>query len=107
MATTREPFDCSGKIGPLYPEALGTEWPMFSFARPATIVWNAIGAELRRRGWTDNQIRDWLQSKATRWALDMTLGEMLRKVGTEYAACAEMPDARVCKLGVSRAAVAE
>jgi hypothetical protein len=71
-------YDITGKIGPLYPEAIPNpcEWPMYSFARPAYILWNAIAAELHAMKWTDTEIKAWLQAKDTRWALDGDLGDI-------------------------------
>ena len=55
-----------------------------SFDAPAYTVWNAIAATFNRAGWSDHQIRDWLQSKQARWAMDMDLGEVLRAAGEAY-----------------------
>ena len=85
MARIYDFYDCTGHIGPSHPTQEQAEWPMYSFERPSFILWNAIAGELHRRGWRDKQIRDWLQSKNTRWALDMDLGEALQKLGREYA----------------------
>lgn len=80
-------YDCTGLIGPMqhgeYTQP--TQWPMFSFERPARIVWNAIAATLHKRGWSDKQIREWLQSKETRWALDGSLGDALKETATKWA----------------------
>jgi hypothetical protein len=75
-------YDCTDKIG-----QLGTDckWPMYSYDRPAYTLWNAIAQNLHRRGWSDNRIKDFLQSKDTRWALDMVLGEALQTLGDEFA----------------------
>ena len=81
-------FDITSKVGELYyinsPEN-PAEWPMYSFDRPSRILWNAIGKRLAEKGWTENQIKDWLQSKQTRWALDSSLGDMIETVGRAYA----------------------
>lgn len=82
-------YDCTGLIGDLYTVPAKPEWPMYSFSRPASILWNAVAAELNRKGWTDEEIRKWLQSKHPRWALDGELGDRLAKLGTEWAAKAE------------------
>ena len=58
---------------------------MYSYDRPAYMLWNAIANVLINKGWTEDEIREWLQSKATRWALDGDLGEMIREVGEKYA----------------------
>lgn len=59
-------------------------WDMYSFDRPASILWNAIAESLYERGWSDKEVETWLRSKATRWALDGTLGEKLIALGREY-----------------------
>lgn len=79
-------YDCTGLIGDLYPSTEKPEWPMYSYSRPAYVLWNAIAGELNRLGWTDDEIREWLQSKHPRWALDGSLGDKLRDLGIEYAA---------------------
>lgn len=78
-------FDCTGDIGPLYARPEDATCPMFSFDRPVFTLWNAIGAELHAKGWTEEQIRWWFQSKLTRWHLDGTLGDALDRLGKEYA----------------------
>lgn len=82
-------YDCTALIGELHPSTDKPEWPMYSYSRPAGMLWNALAAELNRKGWTDDEIREWLQSKHPRWALDGDLGDKLRDLGTEYAAKAE------------------
>lgn len=79
-------FDLTGHIGPLFPE--GTEnptWPMYSFSGPSLIIWNAIGKAMAEAGWPDKRIKEWLQSKNPRWALDGCLGENLQLLGQHYA----------------------
>ena len=78
-------IDITGKIGELFPSASPAEWPMYSYSRPAYILWNAIANALHKKGWSEQEIKDWLQSKETRWALDGELGEQLTKLGQEYA----------------------
>ena len=80
-------IDISGKIGPssIPHEQTPIEWPMYSFDRPAYMLWGAIANGLKSRGWTEKQIKDWLQSKHPRWALDCELGEALEKAGAEFA----------------------
>jgi hypothetical protein len=81
-----EEYDCTGQIGNLYNFNLNPEWPMFSFDRPAYTLWNAIAGQLHEAGWSDERIKEWLQSKETRWALDGDLGDALRELGRAYAA---------------------
>lgn len=78
-------YDLTGHIGPMFTNAQPPEWPMYSFDRPAHILWNAIAKELHAAGWSNARIKDWLQSKSTRWALDGTLGDMIASLGTDYA----------------------
>lgn len=78
-------YDISGKIGPMYPMKGAPEWPMYSYDRPANMVWNAIAGELSERGWNDDRIMRWLQSKNPRRALDGYLGEALEAVSKLYA----------------------
>lgn len=81
-----EPLDITGKIGPLYDTASGAEWPMYSYDTPAYTVWNAVANELHRKGWSEEEIKEWLQSKLSRWAMDGALGEALIEAATQYAA---------------------
>lgn len=87
-------IDITAKIGPMFgPVDFGgdPEWPMYSFARPAYIVWNAIANQLYERGWTENEIQEWLQSKAARWALDGDLGTKLEFLGRDFAKTIKHP----------------
>lgn len=78
-----ERIDITMQIGPF---ESGREWPMYSYERPAYILWDAIANGLLQRGWKMNEIKDWLQSKSTRWALDSDLGGLLERLGADYAA---------------------
>lgn len=60
-------------------------WKMFSYERPACVVWNVIGQHMADKGYTVEQIKDWMQSKNPRWALDGDLGDVLRKTVKEWA----------------------
>ncbi|HEX9138971.1 MAG TPA: hypothetical protein VF848_04230 [Steroidobacteraceae bacterium] len=77
-----EPYDCTGLIGELGSDA---QWPMYSYSRPGSIVWNAIASTLNKEGWTDEEIETWLASKNARWALDGELGDALNVAGQEFA----------------------
>lgn len=82
----KDHYDLTAHIGPMCPELTEVaQWPMYSFDRPSTMLWNAIATKLHAGGWTDEQIKVWLQSKSTRWALDGTLGDRIAKLGDEYA----------------------
>ncbi len=78
-------YDISDKIGDLFPNKK-PEWPMYSYDRPASILWNAIAGQLHEAGWSDTKIKDWLQSKSTRWALDGDLGDAIRNLAAVYVA---------------------
>lgn len=81
MKTT---IDITYKIGAVY-RLKDPKWPMYSYDRPAYMLWNAIANGLHDKGWSEEEIKTWLQSKATRWALDGSLGEDVEKLGREYA----------------------
>jgi len=78
-------IDITSRVGELFPSEKPAEWPMYSFSRPAWLLWNAIANALIEKGWTEDEIKFWLQSKDTRWALDGSLGESIVKLGREYA----------------------
>lgn len=80
-------FDITGKIGPSYEYKADPEtgWPMYSFERPAYVLWNSIGQTLHERGWTDEEIKTWLQSKQPRWALDGELSTAIQAIGKLFA----------------------
>lgn len=44
-----------------------------------------IARGLHRRGWTDEEIKAWLQSKNPRWALDGELGDLITSIGEIYS----------------------
>jgi hypothetical protein len=76
-------YDITDRIGPSH--AIECDWPMYSYERPSYILWNAIAANLHGRGWSDAEIKQWLQSKEARWALDGSLGEALIELGNRFA----------------------
>lgn len=84
-AASGDTYDCSGYIGPLFDRDRKVEWPMYSFERPGSMLWNAIARGLHRRGWTDEEIKAWLQSKNPRWALDGELGDLITSIGEIYS----------------------
>jgi hypothetical protein len=77
-------IDITVKIGPMDCHQFKAEWPMYSYGRPATILWNAIANRLHSKGWSEAQIKEWLQSKETRWALDGELGDALGAIGAAW-----------------------
>lgn len=77
-------YDISGKLGDLFPNK-DREWPMYSYDRPSSILWNAIARKLHAAGWSDDKIKEWLQSKYSRWALDGLLGDAIETIGETYA----------------------
>ncbi len=78
-------YDITGRIGPQFRPQDEPEWPMNSYERPAYMLWNAIASELHAAKWPEARIRDWLQSKQARWALDGDLGNRIRKAGRAHA----------------------
>lgn len=72
MPEKRESYeDYTDKLGPLYEgEASHREWPMYAYRRPAYLFWNGVANGLRDKGYTEEQARDWLQSKNARYSLD-------------------------------------
>lgn len=78
-------YDCTAFIGPLHQSTAQPEWPMYSYDRPSYMIWNAIAKALNAKGWTDAQIKDWLQSKNPRWALDGQFGDTLEAVAALFA----------------------
>lgn len=55
--------------------------PMYSYVRPAYLLWQAVYEGLVDAGRTHEQAVDWLQSKSARWALDGELGDQLEEIG--------------------------
>jgi hypothetical protein len=78
-------YDISGKIGPLFLNDKKPDWPMYSYERPGWMLWNAIAGRLHEKGWSDDEIRVWLQSKEPRWALDGELGDAIKAIGEKFA----------------------
>ena len=66
----KEPIDITGKIGELYPDTKEPEWPMYSYGRPARLFWNGIAIALDKRGWSEEQVKTFLQSINARHWLD-------------------------------------
>jgi hypothetical protein len=56
----------------------------FSFDRIAHTVNQAIIDQLTNQGWTLPAAVTFIQSKAMRWGLDQTLGEMLEKAAQDW-----------------------
>ena len=75
--------DITGEIGPLY-ESGRPSIPMYSFDRPATILWQAVYDAMRAAGCTHEQAAAWLMSKRARWILDSEMGEQLRAIGHDF-----------------------
>jgi hypothetical protein len=75
------PRDITADIGPLYRGGWKPKIPMYSYERPAYILWQAVFEGLQEGGMTETQALDWLQSKNPRWLLDGSLGEALRQIG--------------------------
>jgi hypothetical protein len=62
------------------------EIPIYSYERPAYILWQAVFEGLIESGKTEAQAIEWLQSKSARWALDTDLGNDLRALGRAFGA---------------------
>lgn len=86
--------DITGDIGPLFGVVSGDtpKIPMYSYERPAYILWQGVFNGLREAGYSEKQAIDWLQSKSPRWALDCELGEKLREIGFEFGKLAAKQD---------------
>ena len=82
-------IDITMKVGQLHSVHENPDWPMFSYERPASILWNAIANGLHKRGWSEDKIREWLQSKNPRYALDGSLGTAIEEIGKIFAMDAE------------------
>ncbi len=81
--------DYNSLIGPLNSD---TAWPMYSFERPAYAFWNGLATALHQRGWSDEEIREWLQSKEPRYLLNEgTVPEALEAMGALMALSAQRP----------------
>jgi hypothetical protein len=80
-------FDASSHMGDLRmgEPSSPPEWPMYSYSRPAYMVWNAIGQAMVHKRYSVEQIKDWMQSKDPRYALDGSLGEALAEAATKWA----------------------
>jgi hypothetical protein len=88
MTTKRQElpdYDITGQIGDSLPRTDQPEWPMYSFRGPSMLLWNAIGRRLAESGWSETKVREWLQSKEARWALDGSLGIAIEALGATYA----------------------
>lgn len=83
--TRKQHRDISGDIGPLYDRREPVKVPMYSYDRPAYIVWQGVFNALLDQGKTEEQAIDILQSKHMRWALDGELSDILAKAGYDYA----------------------
>jgi hypothetical protein len=75
-------YDCTGHIGPYKSDS---PWNMYSFNSPSYALWNGFASQLNNRGWSDEEIKDYLQSKQTRWLMDGDLYEELEMLGRKYA----------------------
>lgn len=74
--------DITGDIGPLLPLDKPTIL-MYSFDRPARILWQAVFEAMIEQGCTEDQAIAWLKSKEPRWCLDGSLGNELKQIGRQ------------------------
>jgi len=78
-------FDAACHMRPLLDhDDCDDPWYMYSYERPADMVWNAIGQKMADMGFTVEQIKFWMQSKDPRHALDGSLGDLLKEVATDW-----------------------
>lgn len=78
MLDSRTQRDISADLGNL---DSGRPIPMYSYERPAYIIWQGVYDGLRYKGLSHAKAVEWLQSKAPRWALDGSLGDAIRQLG--------------------------
>ncbi len=77
--------DITDALGPMFRDGgWAPEIPMYSYERPAYILWQAVFEGMQEAGMTESQAIAWLQGKLSRWALDGALGEGLRTMGRAY-----------------------
>jgi hypothetical protein len=74
--------DITGDIGERYPSP-PARIPMFSYSRPAWILWQSVFDGMIQAGKTEDEAFAWLQSKNPRLLLDAELGDRLRLIGLE------------------------
>ena len=87
---TREVTDISADIGPMAHHAsIPASIPMYSYSRPAVILWQAVFEGMIESGKTEKQAIEWLQSKGPRFCLDGDLGEQIRAMGLALGKSAE------------------
>jgi hypothetical protein len=81
-----EHTDITGRIGQMFQSDMAEpEFPMFSYSRPSSILWQAMFDGLRAKGWSEAKALEWLQSKGPRWELDGSLGDALEELGKQWA----------------------
>jgi hypothetical protein len=85
VMSTTEYRDITADIGPLYVRSEPAKIPMFSYERPAYLLWQAVFEGLQEGGWSEQQAIEWLQSKAPRFELDGALGDDLQQLGRKVA----------------------
>lgn len=77
--------DITDALGPMFRDGgWAPEIPMYSFERPAYILWQAIFTAMVEGGASEEQALAWLTSKDPRHALDGFLGDKLRELGESY-----------------------
>jgi hypothetical protein len=76
--------DYSIKFAPLWESPVKPDQiRMYSYERPANMIWNAIMNGMRQGGMTEKQAFEWLQSKSPRWMLDGEFGDLLNEIGLQ------------------------
>lgn len=81
--------DITGDIGPLHERGTAPTVPMYSFDRPAYVLWQAVFDGLLQRGWSEASALAWLQSKGPRHMFDGDATNWVRFVGARIALTAD------------------
>lgn len=77
--------DITGEIGDLYKDQDPPKYPMYSFSRPAWIVWQAVYDGMLDNGFSHEKAMEVLASKHMRWALDGDLSDILKEAAYNYS----------------------
>lgn len=87
MSENRKSYeDYSDKLGPLFPDHnQDREWPMYVYRRPAYLFWNGVANGLLDKGYNEEQVKEWLQSKNARYSLDGGWEQEIESLGYKLA----------------------
>lgn len=81
--------DISGDIGSLLVRPAEPAIPMYSFDRPARMLWQCVYDGLIARGWSDADAIAWLQSRGPRHLLDGIAREWISDLADRVAGVAD------------------